>query len=111
VNAPATNAAIATLTNFLAAENAKPDMIEISAGDPALIVVDALRKLGLDAGAAQLRAYLNGLRHWTGINGVYDFLKYPQRGIGENNVVMVRSDEQRHKGIAVTKLGGGPPSN
>ena len=109
VNSPATNQAIATLTASLAAENAKPDMIEISAWDPALIVVDALRKLGVNATAAQLHAYLDGLRNWNGVNGTYDFEKYPQRGIGENNVIMVRWDQQQHKGIAVSKLGGAPP--
>jgi branched-chain amino acid transport system substrate-binding protein len=108
VNTAATNSAIATLTSSLAAENAKPDMIQISAWDPAMVVVDALRKLGPNATAAQLHTYLNGLRGWTGVNGSYDFRTNPQRGVGESNVVMVRWDQQQSKGIAVSKLGGAP---
>jgi branched-chain amino acid transport system substrate-binding protein len=108
VNTAATNAAIATLTTSLAAQNAKPDMIQISAWDPAMVVVDALRKLGPNATAAQLHTYLNGLRGWTGVNGSYDYRTNPQRGVGESNVVMVRWDQQQNKGIAVSKLGGAP---
>ncbi|MGA2395231.1 MAG: ABC transporter substrate-binding protein [Candidatus Lustribacter sp.] len=108
VNAPATNSAIVTLTTSLAAVNAKPDMIQISAWDPAMVVVDALRKIGPNATAAQLRTYMNGLRGWTGVNGSYDYKTNPQRGVGENNVVMVRWDQQANKGIAVSKLGGAP---
>jgi len=108
VNTAATNAAIVTLTTALAAENAKPDMIQISAWDPAMVVVDALRKLGPNATAAQLHVYLNNLRGWTGVNGSYDYRTNPQRGVGESNVVMVRWDQQQSKGIAVSKLGGAP---
>jgi branched-chain amino acid transport system substrate-binding protein len=51
---------------------------------------------------------MNGLRGWTGVNGSYDYKTNPQRGVGENNVVMVRWDQQANKGIAVSKLGGAP---
>jgi hypothetical protein len=44
---------MATLTSSLAAENAKPDMIEISAWGPALSVVGALRKFAPNAGPSQ----------------------------------------------------------
>jgi len=102
----ATKAAVATLTGALAAVGAKPDMIEISAWDPAMLLADALRKLGPDASAAKLRAYLVNLRGWVGANGRYDFRTAPQRGIGESNVVMVRWDAQRSAGAAVSKFGG-----
>jgi branched-chain amino acid transport system substrate-binding protein len=52
--------------------------------DPAFLIVDALRKIGPDASAEQLRAYLAGVRGWAGINGVYDFIRIPQRGLSEN---------------------------
>ncbi len=42
----ATKSAVATLTNALASVGAKPDMIQISAWDPGMILVDALRKVG-----------------------------------------------------------------
>jgi branched-chain amino acid transport system substrate-binding protein len=56
LNNEATKAAIATMTNSLAAVGAKPDMIEMSAWDPAMLIVDALRKIGPDATADMLRA-------------------------------------------------------
>jgi len=105
---PATKTALATLTNALAATGAKPDMLQISAWDPAILLVDALRKLGADATAPKLHAYLVGLRGWTGADGPYDFRTNPQRGVGEGNVVMVRWDAQRSIGVGVSRLGGVP---
>jgi branched-chain amino acid transport system substrate-binding protein len=104
----ATKNAIGILTNELAALGAKPDMIEISTWDPAMVVVDAFRKLGPDASASKLRTYLNNLRGWTGVNGPYDYRANPQRGIGENNIVMVRWDQSQNAAVAVSKLGGAP---
>jgi len=72
-----TKAAVATMTSSLAAIGSKPDMIEISGWDPAMLVVDALRKLGPDASAAKLRAYLLNVRGWVGVNGPYDFHANP----------------------------------
>jgi hypothetical protein len=48
------------------------------------------------------------LRGWTGADGPYDFRTNPQRGVGENNVVMVRWDAQRGVGVGVSRLGGAP---
>jgi branched-chain amino acid transport system substrate-binding protein len=104
----ATKAAIAVLSSALAAVDAKPDMIEISAWDPGLLVVDALRKLGPDASAAALRAYMVNLSGWVGVNGPFDFRSAPQRGLGESNIVMVRWDLQHNTGVAVSKFGGTP---
>ncbi len=101
-----TKTAVATMTSSLAAIGSKPDMIEISGWDPAMIVVDALRKLGPDASAAKLRAYLLGVRGWVGVNGPYDFHANPQRGVGENNVVIVRWDAAATTAVAVSKPGG-----
>lgn len=105
---PATKAAIATLSAALAPYNATPDQIEISTWDPALLLVDALRKLGTDTSPARLRAYLLDVRGWVGANGPYDFRAIPQRGIGENNLTMVRWDAQRNAGYAVSAFGGTP---
>lgn len=106
-NAP-TKTAIATLTRALAAAGAKPDQIEISAWDPALLVVEALRKLGPDVTAAELRTYLLGLRGYVGVNGPYDFIRFPQRGLGENSALIVRWDVARSTAVAVSRFGGEP---
>lgn len=51
----------------------KPDLGYNLAWDPTMLLVDALRKLGPDATALQLRDYILSLHGWAGINGVYDF--------------------------------------
>jgi branched-chain amino acid transport system substrate-binding protein len=107
---PATKAAVAKLTSALEATGTEPDMIAISAWDPAMLLVDALRTLGLDASAPSLRTHLGNLRGWVGADGVYDFHATPQRGIGESNVVMVHWDVQRGSGMAVSNFGGVPLS-
>jgi len=102
----ATRAAVATLTKALDGSGAAPDMLTISAWDPGMLLVDALRKLGTDTTAPKLRDYLLKLQGWTGADGIYDFVANPQRGIGSENIVMVRWDVQRGAGIAVSNLGG-----
>jgi len=69
---------------------AKPDAPSSFAWDPAMLVVSALRKLGPDATAEQLRDYLVNLQGFAGINGIYDFKKTPQRGLDENSVDVTR---------------------
>jgi branched-chain amino acid transport system substrate-binding protein len=103
-----TKAALATLTTALAAAGAKPDQIEISAWDPTMVVVDAFRKLGTDASAAQLRTYLLNLKGWVGVNGPYDFTRFPQRGLGENSAIVVKWNIERGTASAVSRFGGAP---
>lgn len=105
---PKTQAAVADLTKALAAAGSEPDMISISAWDPALVLVTALQELGPDAPAAKLRDYLVRLKGWVGVNGPYDFTAVPQRGLGDINVVMVRWDTEHSKGEAVSGFGGTP---
>lgn len=63
----------------------RPDIGANQAWDAAYIVIDALRKVGPDATAAQLRG-------WNGINGSYDFAAHPQRGVGGEWIVLQRWD-------------------
>jgi len=70
----------------------KPDGPSTYAWDPALLVVEALRKLKPDATADDLRAYLRELKGFAGINGYYDFKAVPNRGLDESNVVVTRWD-------------------
>ena len=71
----------------------KPDGPSTYAWDPALLVVEALRKLKGDASAEDLRAYLRGLKDFAGVNGYYDFKAVPNRGLDESNVVITRWDK------------------
>jgi branched-chain amino acid transport system substrate-binding protein len=58
--------------------------------DAGLIVVDALRKLGPTATGTQVRDYIENLKGYPGILGMYDFTKVPQRGAGVEDAVMQR---------------------
>jgi branched-chain amino acid transport system substrate-binding protein len=105
----ATKKAVADMTTALTAAGTQPDMITISAWDPGLVLVQALRDIGPDATAQQLRDYLLKLKGWTGANGPYDFGTNPQRGVGSQNVVMVRWSQG--KAEALSQLGGAPLAN
>ena len=67
------------------AMNVKPDMGQDTAWDPGLIVVQALRALGPDAKAAQIRDYIERLHGFAGVNGYYDFRVGDQRGLNPND--------------------------
>ena len=70
------------------AGNLKPDLAATLAWDPIMIVVDALRRLGTNATARQLRDYIAGLKDYAGINGVYDFTQSPQRGLDVQGAIV-----------------------
>lgn len=79
-----------------------------SAWDPAWIVVDALRKLGPDATAAQIQNYIENLHGWFGANGTYDFRGGNQRGLTTKSSVMVRWDTATNAWVAMSRVGGAP---
>jgi ABC-type branched-subunit amino acid transport system substrate-binding protein len=85
-----------------------PDQVAISAWDPTLLVVGALRRAGLDATSVQIRDALIGSNNWVGANGAYDFRAYPQRGIGRDAVLVVRWDTARGDFVPTSRLGGLP---
>ena len=85
-----------------------PDNATSTAWDPAVLLVAALRKLGPDATANQIQQYLDGLTSFAGINGIYDFKTYPQRGLGVGNVVVVRFEREKKNWVWLSKPGGEP---
>jgi branched-chain amino acid transport system substrate-binding protein len=87
-----------------------PDNMTSTSWDAGLIVVSALRKLGPNATAEQIRDYINGLTDFPGVNGMYDFGKYPQRGLGADGAVMVRYAQEKTNWIWLSKPGGTPLS-
>jgi branched-chain amino acid transport system substrate-binding protein len=90
----------------LAAANTKPDLGISLAYDPAMLLVDALRRLGPSVTAAQLRDYLLREHGWTGSNGVYDFRDGSQRGLGPRSLVVDRWDPVNEAFISVSRPGG-----
>jgi branched-chain amino acid transport system substrate-binding protein len=83
-----------------------PDLAHALAWDPALIIVDALRKLGPTATPLQIRDYILSLHNWPGINGFYDFTTGDQRGLGVNAVAVQRWDAGKNDWVQVSRPGG-----
>ena len=106
-----TQSAVATMSDALRTVNLKPDQLLLSGWDPAMLVVQALQKLGPDTSAARLRDYLVSLRGWVGANGPYDFRSLPQRGIGPNSILMIRWDPAKGEFTPASRLGGRPLAN
>ena len=88
------------------AAGVRPNIAHTLAWDPALIVIDALRKVGTDATADQLNNYIQHLNGWAGINGIYDFRDGSQRGIGIDGVIVDRWDAAKDDFVPVSKPGG-----
>jgi branched-chain amino acid transport system substrate-binding protein len=72
----------------LKAAGVSPDLQTGMTWDAGLITVDALRKLGPTATGTQIRDYIDGLKDFPGILGIYDFVKVPQRGTTIDDIVM-----------------------
>jgi len=85
-----------------------PDVASALAWDPAMIVIDALRKLGPDATAVQLRDYIAQLKGFAGIDGIYDFTREAQRGLNLENAVVTLWDPGKKSWIPVSAPTGVP---
>lgn len=86
----------------LKAANVPPDNGPSLAWDPAMIVVDMLRKLGPSATATQLRDAIEGLKGYTGIDGTYDFTASPQRGLTASNAIVTKWDASKKAWVSVS---------
>jgi branched-chain amino acid transport system substrate-binding protein len=106
-NGPVKRAVTAYLNAFKPS-GTRPDIGQALAWDPAMLVIDAYKKLGLNATAAQIKAFVDAQRGWVGINGQYDFQAVPQRGVGVNSVVIGHWDPAKDTWVGVSKLGGKP---
>lgn len=87
-------------------QHVKPDIPLTTGWDPVMIVVDAVRKIGTNATAQQLRDYVLGLRDWPGVEGTYDFSDGQQRGVTVQAIVIDRWDKDASRFIAVSRPGG-----
>jgi branched-chain amino acid transport system substrate-binding protein len=89
-----------------AKDNLKPDLPGALSWDPTHLLLDAYKALGWNATSEQLRAWIVSQHAWPGVNGVYDFAKYPQRGIGVASCVIANWDPKAHDFVAVSGPGG-----
>lgn len=90
----------------LAGANLLPDNMSGTSWDAAMIVIDALRHLGADAQPARLREYITGLTDYPGIDGLYDFHRTPERGVGQEDTVVVRWDAPSGRFVWASGPGG-----
>ena len=74
--------------------------------DPAEIVIDALRRVGPKATAVQIRDDILRLHDFRGIAGSFDFTDGSQRGLGQQNTLVMRWDAAKQSWTAASKLGG-----
>jgi branched-chain amino acid transport system substrate-binding protein len=86
----------------------QPDVASELAWDPALILVEVLRKLDPGASASQIHGYLEKMTGYAGINGIYDFQKVAQRGLGVSNAVVTRWDPGKNRWLPVSEPTGVP---
>jgi branched-chain amino acid transport system substrate-binding protein len=98
---------VASYNRDLTAAGVRPDALQTTPWDAGLLIVDALRRIGPNATAAQVRDYLSGQRNFTGVTGTFDFKKVPQRGVDwKSSVLMTRWDPAKDTFVAAGPLGG-----
>jgi ABC-type branched-subunit amino acid transport system substrate-binding protein len=90
----------------LKAAGLKPDAANVTAWDPVMIAMDALRHAGPNPTPQQIHAYIEGLHSFAGVNGIYDFRDGSQRGISASAVVVDRWDVAKQTFVVVSKPGG-----
>jgi len=82
------------------------DYLSAAVWDSTFLLVDVLRRLGVQATAAQVRDDIAGQSDFAGINGVYDFTRVPQRGLDASDCVIWRWDAPHQAWVAFSKPGG-----
>ena len=87
-------------------EGIKPDLPGALSWDLAMLQFDAYKALGWNATSEQIRNWMSSQKAWPGVNGLYDFVKYPQRGIGAASCVITRWDAQHRDFVAISGAGG-----
>jgi branched-chain amino acid transport system substrate-binding protein len=87
---------------------ARPEIGGVIAWDAAFVMVDALRKKGVNASAEQLRSYINQLKGYPGVFGVLDYRAVPQFGVSKDWIVVLRWDAKSDNFVGVSKPGGEP---
>ena len=103
---PAVRAAQTVYFNTFRAAGITPGFLHNLAWDPAMLIVAALRANGPDATPEQIRSFIAGQRRWAGINGIYDFVERPQRGVGPAATVIDQWDASKGTFTVVTKPAG-----
>lgn len=86
----------------------EPDVASALAWDPTMVLIDALRKLGPNATATQVRDHLSKLKGYAGVDGIYDYARVPQRGLDVNNAVVTLWNPAKKNWEPVSQPAGAP---
>jgi branched-chain amino acid transport system substrate-binding protein len=103
---PAVKAAENQFMQAYAKAGAKPDLPGALSWDPTHLLLDAYSAIGWNATAEQLRNWIASQHSWAGTNGIYDFAKYPQRGIGPDSCVITQWNGATKEFVAVSGPAG-----
>jgi len=79
-----------------------------SVWDSSSIVLSALRKLGPEATANDIRQYILSLKGFAGTDGLYDFSSGDQHGLSDRSVVLTAFNPKTGEFVAVSGPGGVP---
>ena len=93
---------------ILKARNLRADNQVATSWDAGLIVVEGLRKLGPNVTPAQLRDFIAGLKDFAGVDGIYDFTAFPERGLGPDGATVTTYDVATKSWKWLSKPGGEP---
>ncbi|HUB97604.1 MAG TPA: ABC transporter substrate-binding protein [Stellaceae bacterium] len=86
----------------------RPDEGSVLGWDPGTIVIDALRALPAGATATQVRDHILQQKKQPGVNGMYDFVAVPQRGLSLDDVVITAWDADKGGWRLVSEPAGAP---
>ena len=86
----------------------RPDQSSDLPWDATMTVVAALRKYGPRATAEQVRGFIAGQKSLPGVDGIYDFVKVPQRGLDITDGVITHWSPAADTWVPVSKAGGAP---
>lgn len=105
---PAVEAAHKRFHGAFKAAGTSPDVSSVLSWDPTTLVIEALRKIGPTADAAQLREFFAKWKGYGGVNGIYDFERTPQRGLDETASVVSEWNPAKNTWDVVSKPTGIP---
>jgi branched-chain amino acid transport system substrate-binding protein len=105
---PRVEAAQQVFQQAMKAHDLPIDNVAATSWDATIIVIEALRKLGTKATAAQLREHINGITDYAGIWGIYNYKADPQRGLDAANAIVSRWAPQEKRFVWASEPGGNP---
>ena len=103
---PAVLAAQKDMNDSYKAAGMKPDVASAHAWDTGLLVIKALQEFGISATGEQIRTSISKTVGWRGVNGIYDFVAMPQRGLNVSQAVVTRWKSDSKTWDLVSKPGG-----